>query len=989
MKKTLLLICALIATIGTMAQDDLTTGKTVVPLGGLKAFLPEGSVTEAGLQKITQNDNTSNVYLFPENGANLEYNQTLGIQGFYIDLGEAKSIGSIASTWEGADCGANIYVTNTEPAVDGTLTGETKIAEFNNAQEASKSAVVNVSNSGRYIVFVPTTATNYAWGVKIRTFVAYSNYVPVLTTLTLTADKKTRIPGQTATLTAAAKDQMGNAMDAGAITWESSVPAVGTVADGVFTALAAGTTTISATVGGKEATVDITVCAAPADVPAISTTGTITKIYTSDESAPAYGWDNWGAATKGEGVVINGKNAFMMSDFTYYGSQFTSMNVSATTKLHLDVYGLTAGKLTIVPINTGEVEKGTEFTLAVGEWNSLDITMDKIIGTDGVSMTKFFQVKYVGSIAAKGGKGATDGFVNGNGNAFIIGNVYLVTEEASEDTEAPVMTKAVATTIDATSAVLTVSATDNATGLLTYKVYNGTTEVASNAGMPGEDATVEITGLTKLTEYTLTVKATDKAGNESATGLNVNFTTTDQFIPATIATAPTADAANVLAIYSATYSKGMNENNPGWGVSGGAPNPLYTTCEEITISEHKMIHIVGKGFNSRTAGAAEATGFTKAHVAIYPKTATAGRIFSDNLYNTGATFSGLTPGQWNYVEVPVTFTNNYILVALDDETEFYMDHFYLSKPAEDEMDVTVTGNKAVITGPVTAADITTLQTAAANAAVIDLKGATITEDITITPANQNAVVVVGGTGRTPNESGAHVTANNLVVYESPYYRAATAINIVDDNDAQPAYDFVINAQQDGFAYTRTIAANAWVSYNSPATVTIPDGVTVYKATAATTGGVTFTKQVIQALGANDPVILHNTTDAPVVIASNNTKGDLNLTANPAGTDIATSGIIMHKTARAIEATGAEYALQDGKLKKFNAGAKIGAFRVYFTGLTGTEARAFFDDEDVTGISNLTISSKSEKNEYYTLDGRKVAQPQKGLYVVNGKKVVIK
>ena len=98
MKKTLLLICALIATIGTMAQDDLTTGKTVVPLGGLKAFLPEGSVTEAGLQKITQNDNTSNVYLFPENGANVEYNKTLGIQGYYIDLEEAKSIGSIAST---------------------------------------------------------------------------------------------------------------------------------------------------------------------------------------------------------------------------------------------------------------------------------------------------------------------------------------------------------------------------------------------------------------------------------------------------------------------------------------------------------------------------------------------------------------------------------------------------------------------------------------------------------------------------------------------------------------------------------------------------------------------------------------------------------------------------------------------------------------------------------------------------------------------------
>ena len=29
------------------------------------------------------------------------------------------------------------------------------------------------------------------------------------------------------------------------------------------------------------------------------------------------------------------------------------------------------------------------------------------------------------------------------------------------------------------------------------------------------------------------------------------------------------------------------------------------------------------------------------------------------------------------------------------------------------------------------------------------------------------------------------------------------------------------------------------------------------------------------------------------------------------------------------------------------------------------------------------------NEYFDLQGRKVAQPQKGLYIVNGKKVIIK
>ena len=147
MKKLLLVTVALLATLTTFAQNNLTSGKTVYPLGGLKSFLPEDVVTEDNLQKITQDGNTSNVFLFPENGANLAYNQTLGIQGFYIDLGESKSIGAIQSTWEGADCGANIYLTNTEPAADGSLTGETLIATFDNAQESAKNVAVTAENS--------------------------------------------------------------------------------------------------------------------------------------------------------------------------------------------------------------------------------------------------------------------------------------------------------------------------------------------------------------------------------------------------------------------------------------------------------------------------------------------------------------------------------------------------------------------------------------------------------------------------------------------------------------------------------------------------------------------------------------------------------------------------------------------------------------------------------------------------------------------------
>ena len=427
MKKLLLVTVALLATLTTFAQTNLTSGKTVYPLGGLKSFLPDDVVTEDNLQKITQDGNTSNVFLFPENGANLDYNKTLGIQGFYIDLGEAKSIGAIQSTWEGADCGANIYLTNTEPAADGSLTGETLIATFDNAQESAKNVAVTAENSGRYIVFVPTVATNYAWGVKIRTFAAFEKEVSVLTSFEV-SPSTVKLNEETA-LTLSPKDQLGL-----------------TITDGV-------------------------------------------------------------------------------------------------------TYGVSSGTL--------------------------------------------------------------------NGNLFTpaaVGNV-------------------------------TITAT-----------YNG-----------------------------VSIPATIKVINISA--------------PTENPTEPTDLAASVIAVYSAKYGKGINESNPGWGVGGGAPNPFYTSVEEVEIANgHKVVHVKGTGFNSRTAGGAEITSdYSKVYVALYPFSATQAKIFGDNLYGNAKTVDGLVPGQWNYISVDNTGRfPNYMLVELVGETEFYLDHFYAAKPAveDDEAPVLETAELA-------------------------------------------------------------------------------------------------------------------------------------------------------------------------------------------------------------------------------------------------------------------------------------------------------
>ena len=56
---------------------------------------------------------------------------------------------------------------------------------------------------------------------------------------------------------------------------------------------------------------------------------------------------------------------------------------------------------------------------------------------------------------------------------------------------------------------------------------------------------------------------------------------------------------------------------------------------------------------------------------------------------------------------------------------------------------------------------------------------------------------------------------------------------------------------------------------------------------------------------------------------------------------------------------------------------------------GGHAREFLSFGDTTGINDVRGQKEDVRGEYYDLQGRRVSQPTKGLYIVNGKKVVIK
>ena len=151
----------------------------------------------------------------------------------------------------------------------------------------------------------------------------------------------------------------------------------------------------------------------------------------------------------------------------------------------------------------------------------------------------------------------------------------------------------------------------------------------------------------------------------------------------------------------------------------------------------------------------------------------------------------------------------------------------------------------------------------------------------------------------------------------------------------------------------------------------------YVVTATTNDAVTLTS--VDELPANSGVILKGTADAAYSIP---VKAD----AAYDGTNLLSAAV----SATPIEANTA-YILQGGLFHLVTAASTVPAGKAYLLkSNVPSSARylgfAFVDDE-ATGINS--VSSYRQNGEFYNLQGQRVDAPKKGLYIVNGVKVIIK
>ncbi len=89
-------------------------------------------------------------------------------------------------------------------------------------------------------------------------------------------------------------------------------------------------------------------------------------------------------------------------------------------------------------------------------------------------------------------------------------------------------------------------------------------------------------------------------------------------------------------------------------------------------------------------------------------------------------------------------------------------------------------------------------------------------------------------------------------------------------------------------------------------------------------------------------------------------------------------------------TGNYGVTSDGRIAKAGSGASLKGYRAYFTGVpAGSEIKGFvIDGEDATDIGLVQMVEGSDK-PVYNMSGQKVQKAQRGIYIINGKKVVIK
>lgn len=191
----------------------------------------------------------------------------------------------------------------------------------------------------------------------------------------------------------------------------------------------------------------------------------------------------------------------------------------------------------------------------------------------------------------------------------------------------------------------------------------------------------------------------------------------------------------------------------------------------------------------------------------------------------------------------------------------------------------------------------------------------------------------------------------------------------------------------------TVPSSGIGTFSAKAKFTVPDGLKAYYCKEYTDGQISAVA-INGVVPANTGVILKGEPGETYTLTGTNSEA-ASVTDNALVAVTEETSITQTVDIDAVNYTN--FGLSGGVFKKVNSkGGTVKANRAYLqiptSALTSAAAEGIMLvwDEETDGISSLSTNpSPSREVIYYDLQGRRVAKPAKGLYIVNGKKVIIK
>ena len=223
--------------------------------------------------------------------------------------------------------------------------------------------------------------------------------------------------------------------------------------------------------------------------------------------------------------------------------------------------------------------------------------------------------------------------------------------------------------------------------------------------------------------------------------------------------------------------------------------------------------------------------------------------------------------------------------------------------------------------------------------------------------------------------------------ENPY---AAQLNVTTDEIAVPAGDVTITGTSGIImSYVKfipaehaTISSAGYATFVPSAKVSVPTGVKAYIVTATSANTATLSvDDAITVIPAGEPVIIKG--DEGTYYFTQTTDEASSVTGNEL------------KTGAVASADGTQYILANGGsgvgFYKATPGTAIAEGKAYLVSPSGAPCLLFnfFDDMQTTGVNDVRGKMADVRGDFFDLQGRKVANPTKGLYIVNGKKVIVK